>query len=79
MSGPTTEEDLRLLSDLVPLLAKKVTDAQQSAEELESALTTFQQEVDEARQEAASRLADLQGALPSLAVQVEAEEKARSR
>jgi archaellum component FlaC len=76
MSVAATEEDLKLLADLVPLLAKKLTDAQQSAEALESAVTQFQHDVDEARQEAASRLTDMQDALPALAVQAEAEEKA---
>jgi hypothetical protein len=76
MSTPTTEEDLSTLSDLVPLLAKKIEDAHAAAESLEAAATTLQHEVDEARNEAASRLAALQDALPGLVVQVEVEEKA---
>ena len=72
----TPEEELGLLADLVPLLAKKITDAQHSAEALEAAVTQFQQEVDEARQDAASRLTDMQHALPTLASQVETEEMA---
>lgn len=75
MSENTTEEDLRTLGDLVPLLAKKVADAHEAAEALEAAATELQHEVDDARHEAASRLAALQDALPALVVQVETEEK----
>lgn len=67
----TTDEELRLLSDLVPLLAKKVTDARQAAEALETATTQFQHEADEAQLDAASRLTELQAALPNLVTQVE--------
>jgi hypothetical protein len=75
MSG-TTVEDLQTLSELVPLLAKKVSDSHEAAEALESAATELQREVDEAQQEAQGRLVALQDALPSLVVQVEYEEKA---
>lgn len=75
MSHPTTEEDLRTLSDLVPLLAKKVSDSHDAAEALEAAAVALQHEVEEARHEAASRLAAVQGALPDLVVQVDIEEK----
>lgn len=72
----TPEEDLGLLGDLVPLLAKKVADAQHSAEALEAAVTQFQQEVEEARHEAQTHLTEVQGTLPQLATQVETENMA---
>src|SRR5262245_17612439 len=71
----TTEEDLRTLSDLVPLLAKKMSETHDAAEALEAAAVALQHEVEEARHDASSRLAAAQGALPDLVVQVEIEEK----
>ncbi|HXY38997.1 MAG TPA: hypothetical protein VEQ10_04970 [Vicinamibacteria bacterium] len=70
------KEDLQTLSDTVPLLNKSLADALHGAEALETAAQELQHEVDAARDEATQELATLQGALPRLAVQVEAEEKA---
>lgn len=65
------KEDLSTLSDTVPLLSTKVSQAVEAAEALEQAAEALLQEVDEARQEVASQLTKVHEALPGLAVQLE--------
>jgi hypothetical protein len=64
-------EDLTTLSDTVPLLSTKVSQAVEAAEALEQAAEALLQDVDEARQEVALHLTRVGDALPPLAVQVE--------
>ena len=65
------KEDLATLSDTIPLLSTKVSQAVEAAEALEQDAEALLHEVDEARQEVASHLAKVHEALPGLAVQLE--------
>lgn len=64
-------DDLRTLSDTLPLLTERVSRAVEGAEALEEAAEALLQDVGEARQEVAGQLDRVRDALPPLAVQIE--------
>jgi len=75
MTVEALKQDLKTLSDTVPVLATRVAETQQSAQALQDAAEQLQSEIDAARASLAEQLTAVRDALPAVVVQLEAGEK----